>query len=207
MSNLPAKSVALVVTDPPFFDNVHYSELADFFYSWQQLVPRGFVQHAATTRSPQEVQDSEPADFTRKLQAVFAECNRVLRDDGLLVFTYHHSRDDGWQSMAEALLNSGFTVVNAHPMKSEMSVATPKSQASEPIQLDVVIVCRKGLRTTASPETASSAAEEKIKRLEAAGFVLSKNDRKVVLYGQLLSCMRSSQDVATFPQVMMRASV
>src|SRR5208337_3222822 len=38
-TGLPAKSIDLVVTDPPFFDNVHYSELADFFHAWQQLAP------------------------------------------------------------------------------------------------------------------------------------------------------------------------
>ena len=36
-TGLPDGSVDLVVTDPPFFDNVHYSELADFFFAWQQL--------------------------------------------------------------------------------------------------------------------------------------------------------------------------
>jgi putative DNA methylase len=69
--------------------------------------------------------------------------HRVLRDDGLLVFTYHHSRAEGWTSLAEAVLGAEFALVNAHPLKAEMSVAAPKSQAKEPIQLDVVLVCRK----------------------------------------------------------------
>jgi putative DNA methylase len=122
-----------------------------------------------------------------------------LQGDGLLVFTYHHSRDDGWQSVAEAILNSGFTVVNAHPVKSAMSVATPKSQASEPIQLDEVMVCRKGSQAKlgkGAPEGALKSAQEKLRRLEAAGFLLSKNDKRVVTYGQLLSCIETPQDVA-----------
>ena len=36
-TGLPPRSIDLIVTDPPFFDNVHYSELADFFHAWQQL--------------------------------------------------------------------------------------------------------------------------------------------------------------------------
>ena len=76
----------LIVTDPPFFDNVHYSELADFFYAWQSLSPRGFVSTETTTRNAREVQDTNSEAFTEKLLAVFAECCRVLKDDGLLVF-------------------------------------------------------------------------------------------------------------------------
>ena len=76
-------------------------------------------------------------------RGVFRECHRILKDDGLLVFTYHHSRDEGWTALAEAVLGAGFTVVNSQPVKAEMSVATPKSQAKEPIQLDIIIVCRK----------------------------------------------------------------
>ncbi|HQU41424.1 MAG TPA: hypothetical protein PK867_01375, partial [Pirellulales bacterium] len=84
-------SIDLAITDPPFFDNVHYSELADFFYAWQQL--DGNAHEPATTRSADEVQDTRAAQFAAKLAAVFRECHRILRDDGLLVFTYHHSRD------------------------------------------------------------------------------------------------------------------
>ena len=50
-----------------------------------------------------------------------------------MVFSYHHSREEGWQALAEAILAAGFTVVNAQPVKAEMAVATPKSQAKEPI--------------------------------------------------------------------------
>ena len=154
----------LVLTDPPFFDNVHYSELADFFYAWQQLTPRGFINGNTSTRVKDEVQDTDSGRFAVKLRAVFLECNRVLKQEGLLVFTYHHSRDEGWTALAEAVLGAGFFVVNAHPLKSEMSVATPKAQTKEPIQLDIAIVCRKvshrlGGQTRAGKGAGSSARE------------------------------------------------
>jgi len=137
-TGLADASVDLVVTDPPFFDNVHYSELADFFFAWQQLGPSPFVDKRVTTRHAEEVQDTSAAQFAAKLRAVFAECCRVLRKDGLLVFTYHHSRMDGWTSLADAVVGAGFSLVNCHPVKSEMSVAAPKSQAKEPIQLTLL---------------------------------------------------------------------
>jgi putative DNA methylase len=200
-SNLPSKSIDLIVTDPPFFDNVNYSELADFFYAWQRLIPRGFIGSRASTRSSDEVQDSDAIDFSEKLQAVFSECVRVLKDDGLLVFTYHHSRDEGWLAVANAILNAGFGVVNAHPVRSEMSVATPKSQANEPIQLDIVIVCRKrdGSAKRQSPESALRKAQRKISRLESAGFKLSQNDKKIIMYGQLLVTLQDPNKVFMLP--------
>jgi putative DNA methylase len=192
-TELPDRCIDLIVTDPPFFDNVHYSELADFFFAWQQIARGRAVQ---TTRSSAEVQDPDADRFASKLQAVFQECHRILKDDGLLVFTYHHSRDDGWKALATALLGARFAVVNSHPVKSEMSVAAPKSQAKEPIQLDIILVCRKGetfgARPPLTPGKALASARVKLQRLEKAGFVLSRNDRKIVLFGQLLTALVSA---------------
>jgi putative DNA methylase len=197
-TGLPAGSIDRVVTDPPFFDNVHYSELADFFHAWQQLTPQVRPGDGRTTRNPSEVQDTDADRFAAKLQNVFRECHRILKDDGLLVFSYHHSRDEGWKALAEAVLGSGFVVVNTHPVKAEMSVATPKSQAREPIQLDIVIVCRKqGVTPWRRPsiDQAALSARAKLDRLLSAGFELSRNDRKIVLLGQLLTTLESPEDV------------
>lgn len=215
-TGLAAGSIDLVVTDPPFFDNVHYSELADFFYAWQQLDGER-ADAPASTRSAHEVQDTRADQFAAKLAAVFHECHRILRDDGLLVFTYHHSRDDGWQSLAEAILGAGFTVINSHPVKSEMAVATPKSAAKEPIAFDIILVCRKQpsnpmrqrgasntnpMRERGAPEAipvsaALDSARAKIARLLAAGFTLSRNDHKIILYGQLLTTLTDPFDAAS----------
>jgi len=202
-AGLPDQSVDLVVTDPPFFDNVHYSELADFFHAWQSLYPRGFVTAAATTRHPREVQDTAAEQFADKLGRVFAECRRVLKDDGLLVFTYHHSRPEGWSSLAQAVYGARFSVVHAHPVKAEMSVAAPKSQAKEPIQLDVIFVCQKLERDVREPmepalalEQTAALTEEKLDRLRPLGLKLSQNDCRVTVTSQFLALLgpvRSSE--------------
>jgi putative DNA methylase len=200
--DLPDSSVDVVVTDPPFFDNVHYSELADFFYAWQQLYPRGFIGNAASTRDSREVQDGNPHRFAAKLHAVLSECRRVLKDDGLLAFTYHHSRSEGWTSLAAALFGAGFSAMNAHPVRAEMSVATPKSQAKDPIQLDVILVCRKteqDSRLPAGPREASaiaaSLARRKVERLVSSGLRLSRNDCRVVAFSQFLCALGPVREI------------
>ena len=204
-SGLPDRSVDLIVTDPPFFDNVHYSELADFFFAWQQLTPGLHAQISPSTRSPSEVQDSDPERFAEKLLGVLRECRRILKDDGLLVFTYHHSREEGWKAVAEAVLGAGFTVVNSQPVKAEMSVATPKSQAKEPIQLDIILVCRKSDPSEAAAQvslaSAIESAKSKLNRLREQGFTLSRNDRKVVFWGQLLTTLTSPNDTVRMARV------
>jgi len=192
-TGLPNESVDLVVTDPPFFNNVHYSELADFFFSWQQLNPTPFAKLCLSTRHVEEVQDVNAEQFGSKLRTVLEESRRVLRDDGLLVFTYHHSHPDGWLSLSDAVAGAGFAFVNCHPVKAEMSVAAPKSQAKEPIQLDVVLACRKkpvdlrcGKEASEALSSAIERANAKAARLGTIGLKLSVNDRRVLLIGQFL---------------------
>ncbi len=194
---LPDSSVDLVITDPPFFDNVHYSELADFFYAWQQI---DSGSDAISTRADGEVQDTNADKFAAKLQGVFRECHRVLKDGGLLVFTYHHSREEGWHAVAEAVLGAGFVVVNSHPVKAEMSVATPVAAAKDPISFDIVLVCRKAAEVAEGRQAkaAIAAARTQLARLADAGFLLSRGDRMIVEYGQLLTTVRSAELVLLF---------
>lgn len=194
-TDLEPQSVDAVVTDPPFFDNVHYSQLADFFHVWQRhILGAAGARVAETTRDPAEVQSSEVEQFTARLTGVWGECHRVLKDDGVLVFTYHHSRGEGWASILTALMAAGFGITAAHPIKSEMSVATPKHQAKEPIDLDIILVCRK--RTTAAPrrgaqlwKEVAKVATEQVSRLRNASRELSRNDVRIIVMAQLVRCL------------------
>ncbi|MDP2898934.1 MAG: hypothetical protein Q8Q12_20545 [bacterium] len=188
--DIPDKTVDAVVTDPPFFDNVHYSQLADFFYYWLNqildLSPR------RTTRSLAEVQDTDPELFTTKLTSVFAECRRVLRDNGLLVFTYHHSRHEGWTAVHRAIRHSGFICIQAYPIKAEMSVSVALQQARSPIHLDLILVCQRDSRDTPGDPaggnllSALSLGKEQISSLKTLGIKVSLGDVKVILMGRFL---------------------
>ena len=143
-TDIATKTVDIVVTDPPFFDNVHYSELADFFYVWlRRVLPNEQSMRLASTRSSQEVQHTDATLFGSRLSSVFTDCYRVLKDDGLLIFTYHHTKTEGWTALYAAIRQAGFIIVKAHPVKSEMSVSVPVQQSKTPVNFDLIFVCRK----------------------------------------------------------------
>lgn len=195
--------VDAVITDPPFFDNVHYSQLADFFYVWlREIMGREGIFRVETTRSAEEVQQTDPRRFTDNLVAVFRDCHRVLKDDGLLVFTYHHSRPEGWSAVLEATHEAGFYIEATHPVKSEMSVAIPKQQAKSPIDIDIIIVCRKlaliepfaevpaGLFNECVEETG-----EVVEAFNRSNRKLSRNDITVILMARLITTLSRTSDL------------
>ena len=88
-------------------------------------------------------------------------------------------------------------MVNAHPIKSETSVATPKAKATEPTQMDIAIVWRKASLSLNKPKRTDvlSAAQGKLSRLKSIGLKLSRNDERIVLFGQLLTTIRSVAEI------------
>ena len=189
---LPAGSVDAVVTDPPYFDFVHYSELSDFFFAWIAPVMRKDAPYFNRPDSSHrgEVQDRDPDGFAEKIGRVFSECHRVLKPGGILAFTFHHSAPDGWLAIHRALAGAGFVVAAAHPVKAEMSVGNPKSAAKEPINLDAILVCRKrGEVVAVTPDIEKAIKKESAGlrlRFESIGRTLSRGDRFVIEASQAL---------------------
>ncbi|HZQ25253.1 MAG TPA: DNA methyltransferase [Terriglobales bacterium] len=190
---IPNASVDLVITDPPYFDNVHYSELADFFYCWLRIGMQGNDQafDAETTRHSSEVQDKNSVEFGKRLGDVFVECARVLKRGGRLAFTFHHSRNEAWLALAKAIESAGLEVVVTHPVKAEMSGATPKNQAKEPIDIDLIVVCRhlsandQGV-TRDFLNSCVAEASSFVLRYNRIGTRLSRGDIRVILMGEFL---------------------
>ena len=195
--------VDAVITDPPFFDNVHYSQLADFFYVWiREMLGKEGVFQRKTTRSTKEVQQTDSRRFTDNLVAVFKDCHRVLKDDGLLIFTYHHSRPEGWSAILEAVHAAGFYVEATHPVKSEMSVSIPKQQAKSPIDIDVIVVGRKLALIEPFAEVPGDLfdecveeTQEIVRAFNGANRRLSRNDVTVIMMARLMTTLSRARDL------------
>jgi adenine-specific DNA methylase len=102
------------------------------------------------------------------------------------------------------LIGAGFWIVATHPIKAEMSVAQPKHQAKEPIDLDIIIVCRKQPATAGSEhgspdpvQDAVSESKSQIRRLNSVGKRLSKNDVRIILMSQIVKRLTWTSRAAT----------
>jgi putative DNA methylase len=198
---LPDNSVDAIVTDPPYFDFVHYSELSDFFYAWLRLALQDSYTSFKKENSshPGEVQDRDPERFSTQLRCVFSECFRVLKDQGLMVFSFHHSKPEAWLSIYQAITRTQFSIVASHPVKAEMAVSKTKAATKNPINLDAIIVCKKEKQPTYQKRNASevwlhaqNAYQTYCQRLWKAGRTLSNGDKYVILSSQILVHASSS---------------
>lgn len=167
---LPAGSIDAVVTDPPYYDNVMYAELADFFYVWLKrslrdtwpelcsLVlsdkeaeavanPSLFDQVATRTGRGKRATGRSAADLTDEhyeelLTRSFTEAHRVLKDDGVMTVMFTHKRVDAWDTLGQALLEAGFSVSSSWPVhtESEHSLHQAKKNAASST---ILLTCRK----------------------------------------------------------------
>lgn len=121
------ESIDYVITDPPYYDNIQYSELAEYFYVWlhqvlgteyDEMSSKHVPNAREIVRNPRAGKEDE--FFVETLSNVFSECHRVLKDEGEMVFTYHHNDNKAWSVILEALIESGFTMTGAYPVQSEM---------------------------------------------------------------------------------------
>lgn len=196
-TDLPDGSVDLIVTDPPYMDNVHYAELADFFHAWLQAIhPYAGYDQSTTTRRAGEVQHADPAEFGKAIEAVWTECARVLKPGGLLAFTFHQARISGWVQVVESLRRAGFVVTAVQPVKGEMTTSIVKSGSREPSNLDSVVVCRRVADGATNPnrstEAALATAQNALARLDEAGVDVGAGDVRSVVRGSLLAYLAAT---------------
>lgn len=204
---IPDACVDAVVTDPPYFDFVHYSELSDFFFAWLSpaLKDRYAWFDKCDSSDAGEVQHKDPRAFARQLSYVFLECRRVLKDDGVLAFSFHHSREEGWAAIYEAITVAGLEVVAAHPVHAELRAASPKTATKNPISLDAILVCCKDTRAKArvhSIETVMQRTPLLAAKLSDAGMVISTADLFVIAASQTL--ISASAEQLSFEQIKAR---
>ena len=146
--HIPDKSVDYVITDPPYYDSIHYSELANFFYVWmKEFCPEVEFFSRETIDSTKEAivnkgHNKGAKEYTDLMAGVFSSCHRVLKDDGKLVFTFHHKKIEAWWTIAESLSRAGFCVVNTFAVESEYKV-NPHIRDKETLDMDLVLVCEK----------------------------------------------------------------
>jgi len=140
-----------VFTDPPYYDNVAYAYLSDFFYVW---LKRSIGEHfpdlfvTPTTPKKQEIiadkfSSGKTREFFEKaLSDSFKEMHRVLKPGGIAVIVYAHKTTSGWETMLNSLVNAGLVVTASWPIHTEMKNRL-RAAASAALASSIYMVCRK----------------------------------------------------------------
>ena len=142
------QSVDAIVTDPPYYDNVMYAELSDYFYVWlkrsikpywpelcqqplsdkdnEAVSNRARFADMAThsgrgKKPPGAVTAQELAEdhYQSMIARAFSEAYRVLRDTGAMTVMFTHKRADAWNALAMGLLDAGFRIESSWPVSTE----------------------------------------------------------------------------------------
>lgn len=145
--HLPVKnnSVDFVITDPPYYDSVQYSDLAAFFRVWLAfLLPDETTWVYDESRSAVAKQgNGKDTQYLDVLSGIFKECNRVLKSDsGRMVFTFHHWDPNAWADLTIALKSSGFYLINSYVTFSENPISI-HIQNLNAIKHDAILVLWK----------------------------------------------------------------
>jgi adenine-specific DNA methylase len=161
-------SVDVVVMDPPYYDNVMYAELSDFFYVWLKrtagrVVPELFTRQLTdkeneAVANPAKFQGQKGAkalagrDYQERMARIFEECRRVLSQDGIMTLMFTHKATGAWDALTKGLMKAGFSISASWPINTEAEGSLHiknKSAANSTIFL----VCRPRLATASASET------------------------------------------------------
>ena len=137
LDHIADASIDAVVMDPPYYDNVMYAELSDFFYVWLKrtagrVFPELFTGHLAdkeneAVANPARFRGEKGAralagrDYQRRMAEIFAECRRVLKPDGIMTVMFTHKATGAWDALATGLMEAGFAVTASWPIQTEAS--------------------------------------------------------------------------------------
>ena len=128
-------SVDAVVMDPPYYDNVMYAELSDFFYVWLKrtaghVFPELFrrkltdkeneaVANPARFAGQPGARALAERDYRQRMAAIFAECRRVLKADGIMTLMFTHKATGAWDALTTGLIAAGFAITASWPVNTE----------------------------------------------------------------------------------------
>ena len=135
LDHIETGSVDAVVMDPPYYDNVMYAELSDFFYVWLKrtaghVFPELFARQLTdkeneAVANPARFAGEKGAralagrDYQERMAAIFAECRRVLKPNGIMTLMFTHKATGAWDALAKGLMEAGFAITASWPVNTE----------------------------------------------------------------------------------------
>ena len=128
-------SVDAVVMDPPYYANVMYAELSDFFYVWLKrtagyVFPEMFRSNLTdkeneAVANPVRFKGNRGAEalagreYQERMASIFAECRRTLKPNGIMTLMFTHKETDAWDALTKGLMDAGFVITASWPINTE----------------------------------------------------------------------------------------
>jgi putative DNA methylase len=143
-----------IVTDPPYYDNLYYSVLADFFYAWKRLLLQKIepdIFEAPSTECDRELVASKYRNGTgqrahrtycEQLERAVAEAARVLKPQGVFCLLYSHSSLNGWDALVKAYRAANLVITTVQPLSIERR-QRPRAMTSRVVNTCLTFVARK----------------------------------------------------------------
>ena len=169
----------LIVTDPPYYDAIPYSDLMDFFHVWLRRSLNGLSDEVDSAFSDalgpkwdHESNDGELIDDASRFKGdkvrskrnyedgmarAFGACHEALLPEGRMVVVFANKQPDAWETLVGALIRAGFVVNGSWPIQTEMGNRN-RALTSAALSSSVWIVCKK--RVPARPGWDSSVLAE-----------------------------------------------
>lgn len=191
---LAEASVDCIVMDPPYYDNVMYAELADFFYVWLKrtaglLYPEAFQEHLTdkdreAVANPAKFKGQKGGaknlagrDYQQRMADIFTECRRVLKPEGVMTVMFTHKASGAWDALASGLVQAGFVITASWPVNTEAEGSLHIKEKSA-AKSTIFLVCRP--RETAEEHDArywedvepevGRRVRERVAKFQAAGI-------------------------------------
>lgn len=199
-----------IVTDPPYYDNVFYNVLADYFYSWKRLLLRNLdpdlFAHGQTDSTRELVASSfrsgeaEKAheDYCREFSRAIAEAARCLKPHGVFALLYSHSSLQGWEAVVRAYRSTGLRITSVQPLSIERK-QRPRAMTSEAVNTCVVLVAhrftaeRKATNLAALCEQVGQYGKQLGGSLAEAGW--HEEDIGLAVFAQAIGLLANAREV------------
>jgi adenine-specific DNA methylase len=208
LASVPDGSVDLVCTDPPYYNNVQYGELSDFYYVWQRRTLRDLYpdvydrrivnRHDEAVANPARDGAAANATYRRMMQEIFAECRRVLKPDGLMTVMFTHVSQEAWEALTRSLVESDWTITSTVPVASESEHSIHQMEQAAAAS-SIFITCRKRDAREAVPAAwtgiGGTGVQQRVRRAVEQGLRdfeplhLNPVDEMVACYGRALQVL------------------
>lgn len=167
LQNIPENSIDYIFTDPPFGDNLNYSELSFIWEAWLKV-----KTNARTEAIVNDVQGKGIVEYQSLMTACFAEFYRVLKPNRWMTVEFHNSKNAVWNAIQESLLRAGFIIADVRTLDKQQGSFKQVNNASA-VKQDLVIstykpkesFCRELVEKAGTEDTAWSFVRQHLENI------------------------------------------